>query len=157
MSVTNYNYTSTASYAASTSSTAATNTAAAKSASSSTKKSKSTLDADDFLKLFIKQLQNQDATSPMDSNEMMNQITQMSNMQMMQNMSNYSKYSFALSLVGKYVKATVISDSGKAETVSGTIDRMVQKNGENTFYIGEKEFTADDIIEVSAAPANTTT
>lgn len=152
MSVTNYNYTSTASYAASSSSTSATGTT-----TSSTKKSKSTLDADDFLKLFIKQLQNQDATSPMDSNEMMNQITQMSNMQMMQNMSNYSKYSFALSLVGKYVKATVISDSGKAETVSGTIDRMVQKNGENTFYIGEKEFTADDIIEVSAAPANTTT
>lgn len=152
MSVTNYNYTSTASYAASSSSTSATGTT-----TSSTKKSKSTLDADDFLKLFIKQLQNQDATSPMDSNEMMNQITQMSNMQMMQNMSNYSKYSFALSLVGKYVKATVISDSGKAETVSGTIDRMVQKNGENTFYIGEKEFTADDIIEVSTAPANTTT
>lgn len=152
MSVTNYNYTGTASYAASASSTSATNKAA-----SSTKKSKSTLDADDFLKLFIKQLQNQDATSPMDSNEMMNQITQMSNMQMMQNMSNYSKYSFALALVGKYVKATVTDDSGKAETVSGTIDRMVQKDGENTFYIGKKEFTADNIIEVSTAPAKTTT
>lgn len=157
MSVTNYNYTGTASYAASTPSTSATsNTAAAKVAASTKKKSSSTLDADDFLKLFIKQLQNQDATSPMDSNEMMNQITQMSNMQMMQNMSNYSQYGFALSLVGKYVKAIVANDSGNAETVSGTIDRMIQKSGEYTFYIGDKEFTADDIIEVSTAPAKTT-
>ena len=153
MSVTTYNYTGSSSTS---SAAAASNTAAAKVASSSTKKSKSTLDANDFLKLLIKQLQNQDATNPMDSGEMMNQITQMASMQMMQDMANYSKYNFALSLVGKYVKATVANDSGNAETVSGTIDRMIQKSGEYTFYIGDKEFTADDIIEVSTAPAKTT-
>lgn len=154
MSVTNYNYTGAINYAASASGTsAASNTAAARTSSAAEKKSSSTLNADDFLKLFIKQLQNQDATSPMDSSEMMNQITQLSNMQMMQNMENYSKSNYAVSLVGKYVKATVADDSGNTETVSGTIDRMVQQDGEYTFYIGEKKFSADDITEVTTAPA----
>jgi len=157
LSVTNYNYTSTASYADSASSTSSTSNTAAARTSSTTKKKSGALDADDFLKLFIKQLQNQDATSPMDSSEMMNQITQLSNMQMMQNMANYSKSNYAVSLVGKYVKSIVASSNGSVEIISGTIDRVVQKNGEYTFYIGEKQFTADDIVEVSTEPAKTTT
>ena len=88
---------------------------------------------------------------------MMNQITQLSNMQMMQNMANYSKSNYAVSLVGKYVKSIVASSNGSVEIISGTIDRVVQKNGEYTFYIGEKQFTADDIVEVSTEPAKTTT
>lgn len=119
-----------------------------------TKAKNDTLTADDFLKLFVKQLQNQDSTNPMDSSEMMNQITQLSNMQMMQNMANYSKSNYAVSLVGKYVKATVEED-GEAKTITGTIDRITSKNGDYTFYIGDKSFSSDDITEVSTPPEKT--
>lgn len=88
---------------------------------------------------------------------MMNQITQLSNMQMMQNMANYSESNYAVSLVGKYVKSIVANDNGSIEIITGTIDRVVQQNGEYTFYIGEKQFTADDIVEVATDPAKTTT
>jgi len=79
---------------------------------STTDSGSSKLNADDFLKLFVTQLQNQDFNKPMDNSEMMNQITQLSNMQMMQEMSAYSKSSYAMSLVGKNVTATRYNDSG---------------------------------------------
>ena len=82
----------------------------------------------------------------------MSQITQLSNMQMMQNMANYSQANYAVSLVGKYVKATV-ADGDKTTNIVGTIDRMVSKDGKYTFYVGDKSFTAEDITEVSTAPA----
>lgn len=156
MSVTNYNYTGAVNYAAPASKTSATsNTAATRANATTTKKSNDTLDANDFLKLFIKQLQNQDATNPMDSGEMMNQITQLSNMQMMQNMANYSEANYAVSLVGKYVKAIVAGDDGNAEPITGTIDRVTQSDGEYTYYIGEKKFTGNDIKEVATPPEKT--
>ena len=143
----------------STSSTMTKAVSSSSSSSSTTKKSSKSdaLTADDFLKLFVKQLQNQDATNPMDDSTMMSQITQLSNMQMMQNMANYSKSNYAVSLVGKYVKASVEDSSGNTTTISGTIDRVVSKDDEYTFYIGDKSFSADDITEVSTAPAKTTT
>ena len=129
---------------------AASSTSGTKSASKTT--SNDALSANDFLTLFVKQLQNQDSTNPMDSSEMMSQITQLSNMQMMQNMANYSQANYAVSLVGKYVKATV-ADGDKTTDIVGTIDRMVSKDGKYTFYVGDKSFTAEDITEVSTAPA----
>jgi len=134
---------------------AASNTSSTSSTTSTKKTSNASLSADDFLKLFVKQLQNQDSTNPMDSSEMMSQITQLSNMQMMQNMANYSKSNYAVSLVGKYVKATAEED-GEAKTITGTIDRVTSKNGTYTFYIGDKSFSSDDITEVSTAPEKTT-
>lgn len=123
-----------------------------------TKKNKSSsLTADDFLYLFVKQLQNQDATSPMDDTTMMSQITQLSNMQMMQDMKNYSQSNYAVSLVGKYVKANVTDEVGNTSSVSGTIDRMTSADGEYTFYIGDKSFSSDDITEVATTPTKTET
>ena len=157
MSVTNYNYTGTANYTAPASNTSATSNTAATRANAATtkKKSNDTLDANDFLRLFIKQLQNQDATNPMDSGEMMNQITQLSNMQMMQNMANYSEANYAVSLVGKYVKAMVPDENGNAEPITGTIDRVTQSDGEYIYYIGEKKFTGNDIKEITTPPVKT--
>lgn len=156
MSVTNYNLTNYSTSSSMTKAAASTST----SSSSKTTKSSSTgnsLTADDFLKLFVKELQNQDSTNPMDSTEMMSQITQLSNMQMMQSMANYSKSNYAVSLVGKYVKATVTASDGSETAITGTIDRVTQKNGEYTFYVGDKSFTSDEITEVTTAPASTST
>ncbi|MGI5978961.1 MAG: flagellar hook assembly protein FlgD [Oscillospiraceae bacterium] len=125
--------------------------------STNTKKSPTdnSLTANDFLKLFIKQLQNQDATNPMDSSEMMSQITQLSNMQMMQNMANFSKSSFAVSLIGKYVTAKSTDSFGNITTITGKIDRVVSKNGDYTFFIGDKSFSSDKITEISETPMET--
>lgn len=114
----------------------------------STKKDNSVLTSNDFLKLFIKELQSQDFTNPMDSSEMMNQITQFSNMQMMQSMANYSKSSYAVSLIGKYVTVSTTDINGCAESVSGTIDRVALDGEDYVFYIGKNKFYVDDITEI---------
>lgn len=111
-------------------------------------KDNSVLTSDDFMKLFVKQLQNQDFTSPMDSGEMMEQITQLSNMQMMQSMAEHSKSSFAVSLIGKYVTAVTTDAIGAAKTVSGVIDRIVPEGEDYVFYVGGKRFSIGDIIEI---------
>jgi flagellar basal-body rod modification protein FlgD len=113
-----------------------------------TKKDNSVLTSNDFLKLFVKELQSQDFTNPMDSSEMMNQITQFSNMQMMQSMADYSKSSYAVSLIGKYVTASTEGTAGATEKVSGTIDRVSLEGKDYVFYIGKKKFSVGDISEV---------
>lgn len=114
----------------------------------STKKDNSVLTSNDFLKLFIKELQSQDFSSPMDSSEMMNQITQFSNMQMMQSMANFSKSSYAVSLIGKSVSVSTTDDLGQAKTVSGTIDRVALDGEDYVFYIGKDKFSIDQITEI---------
>lgn len=114
----------------------------------SKKKDNSVLSATDFMKLFVKEMQSQDFTNPMDSSEMMNQITQFSNMQMIQSMADYSKSNYAVSLIGKNVTASVQKSGGGIETVSGTVDRVSLEEDNYVFYIGNKKFSIDDITDV---------
>ena len=93
---------------------------------------KGTLDKDGFLKLFIAQLTHQDPTSPMDTNESVNQmasftmveqITSMSasNAKIAQSLSNSS----AVALIGRtvtYVAADDTLQTGKVERVSTSAD-----------------------------------
>ena len=104
------------------------------------KKDNSTLSAEDFLKLFVTQLKNQDFSNPMDNSEMMNQVTQLSNMQMMQQMAQYSKSSYAMSLVGKYVTASRYNVSGKLDTTTGMVDKVSLVGNEYVFYIDGKTY-----------------
>jgi len=125
------------------------------SSSSSANKSNSTtnndnskLSADDFLKLFVTQLQNQDFNKPMDNSEMMNQITQLSNMQMMQEMSAFSKSSYAMSLVGKNVTATRYSSNGTLDTTTGTVSKVSLVDNDYVLYVNGKQYTLGQIMEV---------
>ena len=111
----------------------------------SDKKDNAEMTSKDFLAIFVKQLQNQDFSNPMDSSEMMNQITQFSNMQMMQEMANYSKSNYAISLVGKTVTASRNTVSGDTETTTGVVQKVAIEDKEYVFYINGKKFTLDQI------------
>ncbi|WP_345762621.1 flagellar hook assembly protein FlgD [Diaminobutyricibacter sp. McL0608] len=103
---------------------------------------KQTMDADLFMKLLVTQLQNQDPSSPMDTNQMISQTTQLSMMQSLATLNSTNTESFALAmrtnaaaLIGQQVsyldkngdtqtgKATSVSFSGSVPTVTvGGID-----------------------------------
>jgi len=103
---------------------------------------KQTMDADLFMKLLVTQLQNQDPSSPMDTNQMISQTTQLSMMQSLATLNSTNTESFALAmrtnaaaLIGQQVsytdkngdtktgKATSVSFSGSVPTVSvGGVD-----------------------------------
>ena len=121
------------------------------------KKDNAELTSKDFLAIFVKQLQNQDFSNPMDSSEMMNQITQFSNMQMMQEMANYSKSNYAISLVGKTVTASRNNVSGDTETTTGVVQKVAIDDDEYVFYVDGKKFTLDQIsgIETGSSDSGT--
>lgn len=97
--------------------------------SSLSSSSTQSLDKDDFLKLLVTQLQNQDPMNPADSTEFVTQLAQFSSLEQLQNVNENIKIvqlfdqsinnSQAVTFVGKTVKATgsifELSDGGSYE------------------------------------------
>jgi flagellar basal-body rod modification protein FlgD len=105
----------------------------------------SELGKDDFLKLLITQLQNQDPTSPMENTEFIAQMAQFSSLEQMTNMStsftqlaNTLSASEASTTVGKRVEVQLegATISGVVEAATRGNNPMVQING--NFYDLEK-------------------
>lgn len=97
----------------------------------------SATDKDMFLKLLIAQLKNQDPSSPMDSKDMMANITQMSQVEQMMNQTK-ALSSLALSqsvgMVDKPIQFTqTLKDQNgnlSRSTVVGVVDHVTQANGQ---------------------------
>ena len=89
---------------------------------------KQTLDSEVFLQLLVTQLQNQDPSSPMDTNEMIAQSTQLAMMEQLTALSDTSTETFALTmrqtaadLVGRqasYLDAEGATHTGLVTSVS---------------------------------------
>ena len=107
--------------------TAATGTAAADSAM----KQSTGMDKDDFLKLFVTQLQNQDPLNPQDSSQFISQLAQLTqveqayntntNLTSMLNQGGNSMTVASVSMIGKQVEATgnqVSLQSGSPSTIN---------------------------------------
>lgn len=125
----------------------------------------STLDKDDFLKLLVKQLQNQDPSNPMDNSEYIAQLAQFSSLEQMQNVASsidkltsitqQSQLIQFNSFVGKTVKYHVANDDATAMTDS-TIESgtskvtSVQYDGTSAKFVLEngKTIEASNISEV---------
>jgi flagellar basal-body rod modification protein FlgD len=101
---------------------------------------KATLDKDGFLKMFIAQLQHQDPSSPMDTNDSMAQMSSFSMVEQITNMAstnakiaNSLNTSSAVSLIGKTVSYI---DEAKA-VKTGTVERVAtSKDGVSTLTVG---------------------
>lgn len=101
---------------------------------------KATLDKDGFLKMFIAQLQHQDPSSPMDTNDSMAQMSSFSMVEQITNMaSTNSKIaaslntSSAVSLIGKTV--TYVDEAKALKT--GTVERVAtSKDGVSSITVG---------------------
>ena len=91
-----------------------------------------TLDKDGFLKLFIAQLQHQDPSSPMDTNESMQQMSTFSMVEQITNMAssntkivNSLNTANAVGLIGRtvtYIDSSYQLKTGKVEMVATSTD-----------------------------------
>lgn len=119
---------------------------------------KSNLKNEDFLQLLIKQLQNQDPSSPMDSNAIMQQTATLSSTQTMQKMIEVQQEQFALQMrvsasgmVGQTV--TYTDDMGKAQ--SGVVTAASFAKGTPVLAIGGAAVNLDAVSGITkAAPAS---
>jgi flagellar basal-body rod modification protein FlgD len=92
------------------------------------------LGKDDFLKLMVGKLKNQDPMNPTDDNEFMAQLAQMTTLEQMTNMSTATTQSQAFGMIGKTV---TYNDPKTGAVASGTVDKVVLKGTSATLTIGE--------------------
>jgi flagellar basal-body rod modification protein FlgD len=116
------------------------------------------LDMEQFLKLLIAEMQNQDPLNPMENSEMLQQISQIRSVGatdkltgtldavlLGQNLSNGS------SLIGKKVKG--LDDDAKP--IEGIVDRVTVAGGVTKVHIGDKSLGLKNVGEILPAPADT--
>ena len=109
------------------------------------------LGKDDFLKILMTQLQNQDPSKPMEDKEFISQMAQFSSLEQMTNMSqSFQKMgkqidkNFSFSLIGK----TVEVQAANSEPVRGVVSEVLTGEKQRVKVQGVM-YDADDIIRVS--------
>jgi flagellar basal-body rod modification protein FlgD len=90
------------------------------------------LDKDDFLKLFVAQMQHQDPMSPMDNEQMVAQMTQLSSVEQLTNLASTNATmaqslasSAAVGLIGRTVTWTDDADA----VHTGVVEKVSTKDG----------------------------
>lgn len=109
------------------------NSTAATTATGSTattrKTSNDALGKDDFLKLLITQLQNQDPLQPKEDTEYIAQMAQFTSLEQMQNMTKTMAFQSATAMIDKDIKAEVAAKNG-TEVIYGRVTATREVSGE---------------------------
>ena len=107
------------------------------------------LDKDDFLKLFVTQLQHQDPMSPMDNDQMVAQMSQLSTVEQLTNMASANAgmaqslaQSSAVGLIGRTVTWTDTDD----RVHSGVVEKVSTKDGAPSLTVGGTDGVAPSSI-----------
>ncbi|MDD9147060.1 MULTISPECIES: flagellar hook capping FlgD N-terminal domain-containing protein [unclassified Sporolactobacillus] len=138
-------------------------TTAAGSASAVSSSSSSTLNKDDFLKLLVAQLTNQDPTSPMDDTQMVSQLAQFSALEQTQNVAtavnqlvaveNNNSLSSQATIIGKEITWQP-ADDGSSDTTPGPASDIVKsvtlKDGQISYITnGGQSVDPSTVTEIS--------
>lgn len=118
------------------------------------KSDSSTLGKDDFLKILITQLQNQDPMQPMEDKDFIAQMAQFSALEQTTNMASQleaMRYSpgMTASLLGMNVTWIATDSQGSVSTKSGTVDSIVVRDGIPYAKIGKDEVKMDDLTTIA--------
>ncbi|WP_104082079.1 flagellar hook assembly protein FlgD [Cryobacterium sp. Y11] len=136
---------------------AAASSAGLYSGAASTRAPSQSMDSKVFMNLLVTQLQNQDPSSPMDTNQMIAQTTQLAMMEKMTELATASQESFSLqmrssaaALVGHTV--TYTQDDGTEAT--GVASSVSFKDAVPQVTIGGKSIALDSISGVTTAASS---
>jgi flagellar basal-body rod modification protein FlgD len=115
------------------------------------------LTSQDFLKMLITELQNQDPTQPVSNSELLQQLSQMqalqSNVELnttLSNLSNNQQVSSGASFLGKVVSGT----DAKNNPVNGVADSVFLQNGTLMIGVGSSALSIANVTGVSLNPTN---
>jgi len=102
------------------------------------------LGKDDFLKLLVTQMQNQNPLEPISDQEFIAQMAQFSSLELLQNLAQQAEASQALSLVG-----TEITVSSGDKYITGVVEKVMFSNGQPLLMIGNQPFTLSQVVQVT--------
>jgi flagellar basal-body rod modification protein FlgD len=113
----------------------------------------------DFLKLLMAQLQNQDPLKPMDDTAMIAQMAQFSALEAtqalnatMQQSANVASISSAGALIGKYVQSAQADGTGSSGAVTGVNFTTTAGVVTPTLVVDGKDVDYSTIVKVSSSP-----
>jgi flagellar basal-body rod modification protein FlgD len=123
----------------------------------------SNLGKQDFLKLLMAQLQNQDPLKPMDDSQMIAQMAQFSALESTQNLTNVIQQSSNMqtviqagALIGKYIEAQAADGSSINGAVSGVTFETTNGMEAPTLLVDGKDVDYSTIRQVSSTPITST-
>ncbi|MDG0793548.1 flagellar hook assembly protein FlgD [Cohnella ginsengisoli] len=116
----------------------------------------SELGKDQFMKILLTQLQNQDPMEPMQDKDFIAQMATFSSLEQTMNMATElhslsQSAALASSLIGKQVEWLGATDNGSTVTKSGVVDSIKMKNGDQFAVIGKDEVAIKDLTSVTIA------
>ncbi len=118
------------------------------------KTSDDSLGKDQFLKILVTQLRNQDPMQPMQDRDFIAQMAQFSSVEQLMNMSNEltlmrQNMGSASSLIGKTIEWNEYNETGQIETFYGVVDSIIAKDGVLHAKVGSTEIAMDYIISIA--------
>lgn len=119
-----------------------------------TKDEKNNLGKDDFLKILLTQLQNQDPTQPLEDKEFISQMATFSSLEQMSNMAGEMKQlrqslGFASGLIGKQISYTATDENGEVQSHSGVVESITLKSGGQYAKVDGVDVALDKITEIA--------
>lgn len=112
------------------------------------------LTSEDFMKLLITQLQNQDPTEPVGNEELVNQLSQMRNLQSnielgdaLKAVTNNQQLSTAANLIGRQIEGT----GSEQQTIEGIVTRAFLRDGTAYVAVGNEELPLANVLSVEQA------
>ncbi len=131
---------------------------------SSTSSLSSEISMDNFLTLFVTQLQNQNPLDPTDNSEFMSQLAQFSALEQEQQQTGYlssmssmeaaslqlDQISMASTFIGKTITYSSDSEDNSNATQTGVVEGIkLEKDGTVSFLINGKSVSISNLIEVT--------
>jgi flagellar basal-body rod modification protein FlgD len=113
-----------------------------------------TLGKDEFLKILVTQLKNQDPMEPMKDRDFIAQMAQFTSVEQLMNMSKEmgllrQNFGMAAGLIGKQVDWKETDPAGNVVTGTGRVDSIMVKDGVQYIKSGASQIPLDKVISVS--------
>ncbi|MFC4970836.1 flagellar hook capping FlgD N-terminal domain-containing protein [Paenibacillus sp. GCM10023248] len=116
-------------------------------------KDNNALGKDDFLKILITQLQNQDPTQPLQDKEFIAQMAQFTSVEQLTNMASEMKLmrqslGYVSNLIGKSITWDETDASGTTTEKSGVVDSITFKDGNQYANVKGVEISLDKLKKI---------
>ncbi len=123
-------------------------------ATSSGDSNKSVLSQEDFLKIMLAELTNQDPLEPLDNSEFLNQLTQIQTLEATTRLTEGIQSLILgqqVTTAGVLIGRTIIGVDATGAPVEGIVDRIILQDGEVSLGVGDSTLPIGNVRQVSGA------
>lgn len=122
-----------------------------------TRSPKQAMDGEVFMSLLVTQLQNQDPSSPMDTNDMIAQTTQLAMMEKLNQLATHAEENFSLqmrSAAAALIGQQISYSGADGQTVTGIATSVSYAGAVPQVTVGGETIALDAVSAVTAPPAS---